>query len=63
MPNLTVFFAHGRESGPWGIKIRAMAKVAETLGCRVVSRDDSDVVGIMPWMPRKLKNSELKSIV
>ena len=42
MPNLTVFFAHGRESGPWGIKIRAMAKVAERLGCRVVSRDDSD---------------------
>jgi len=42
MQNFTVCFAHGRESGPWGIKIRAMAKVAETLGCRVVSRDDSD---------------------
>jgi len=42
MPNFTVCFAHGRESGPWGLKIRAMAKVAETLGCRVVSRDDSD---------------------
>ena len=42
MPKITVCFAHGRESGPWGIKIRAMARVAESLGCRVVSRDDSD---------------------
>lgn len=42
MQNVTVYFAHGRESGPWGTKIRAMAKVAEALGCRVVSRDDSD---------------------
>jgi surfactin synthase thioesterase subunit len=42
MPNFTVVFAHGRESGPWGTKIRALAKVAEQLGCRVISRDDSD---------------------
>ena len=42
MQNCTVYFAHGRESGPWGTKIRALAKVAETLGCRVFSRDDSD---------------------
>lgn len=42
MQNVTVYFAHGRESGPWGTKIRAMAKVAESFGCRVVSRDDSD---------------------
>jgi predicted alpha/beta hydrolase family esterase len=42
MHNLTVIFAHGRESGPWGDKIRALAKVAERLGARVISRDDSD---------------------
>lgn len=42
MPNFTVIFAHGRESGPWGIKIRTLAKVAERFGCRVISRDDSD---------------------
>lgn len=42
MQNFTVIFAHGRESGPWGTKIRALAKVAEKLGCRVISRDDSD---------------------
>lgn len=42
MPIFTVIFTHGRESGPWGVKIRALAKVAESLGCRVISRDDSD---------------------
>lgn len=42
MQIMTVIFAHGRESGPWGTKIRALAKVAEQLGCRVISRDDTD---------------------
>lgn len=42
MQNLTVVFAHGRESGPWGTKIRALAKVAESFDCRVISRDESD---------------------
>ncbi len=42
MQNITVVFAHGRESGPWGVKIRALARVAESFGCQVVSRDDSD---------------------
>jgi len=42
MEQLTVIFNHGRESGPWGKKIRVLAKVAERLGCRVVSRDDTD---------------------
>jgi predicted alpha/beta hydrolase family esterase len=42
MQSLNVIFAHGRESGPWGTKIRALASVAERFGCRVISRDDSD---------------------
>lgn len=42
MQNVTVIFAHGRDSGPWGTKIRALARVAEAFGCRVLSRDDSD---------------------
>lgn len=42
MDTITVIFSHGRESGPWGTKIRALAKVAEKFGCRVISRDDSD---------------------
>lgn len=42
MQKFTVIFSHGRESGPWGTKIRALAKVAEAAGCQVLSRDDSD---------------------
>jgi alpha/beta superfamily hydrolase len=38
----TVCFCHGRESGPWGTKIRRLALVAERCGCRVVSCDDRD---------------------
>jgi alpha-beta hydrolase superfamily lysophospholipase len=38
----TVCFCHGRESGPWGTKIRRLAQVAERRGCRVVSCDDRD---------------------
>ena len=40
--NPTVCFCHGRESGPWGTKIRRLTRVAEGLGCRVVSPDDRD---------------------
>ncbi|MCK4535600.1 MAG: alpha/beta hydrolase [Desulfuromonadales bacterium] len=42
MASATVFFSHGKESGPWGLKIRALAKVAERFSCRVVSLDDQD---------------------
>lgn len=35
----TVVFSHGKESGPWGSKITAMAAVARDLGCSVVSVD------------------------
>jgi pimeloyl-ACP methyl ester carboxylesterase len=38
----TVIFNHGRESGPWGSKIRLMAKIVEEAGFRVFSRDDTD---------------------
>jgi pimeloyl-ACP methyl ester carboxylesterase len=38
----TVIFCHGRESGPWGTKIRRLARVAEQFGCRAISPDDRD---------------------
>lgn len=38
----TVCFCHGRESGPWGTKIRRLARVAEQAGCQVISPDDRD---------------------
>jgi pimeloyl-ACP methyl ester carboxylesterase len=35
----TVVFSHGKESGPWGAKIKAMANVVGDLGGAVVSVD------------------------
>ena len=35
----TVVFSHGRESGPWGAKITAMAAVVRDLGAAVESVD------------------------
>lgn len=34
-----VYFSHGQESGPWGTKIRGMAEMVESLGCRAASVD------------------------
>ena len=35
----TVVFSHGKESGPWGTKIQAMADLVKALGCGVDSID------------------------
>lgn len=35
----TVYFAHGKESGPWGTKITALAQVARAQGFAVESPD------------------------
>ena len=35
----TVVFSHGKESGPWGAKITAMAQVVRELGATVLSVD------------------------
>lgn len=39
-----VLFAHGKESGPWGSKIKHLASIAERLGAEVVSPDYSDLM-------------------
>lgn len=39
MKDLLVVFSHGKESGPWGSKIQALAKVAKRLGAQVISVD------------------------
>ncbi len=40
----TVIFCHGKESGPWGVKIRHLAKIAESYGLNVISQDDRDTL-------------------
>lgn len=42
-PARAVYFSHGRESGPWGTKIRRLAQVAEGRGFGVESIDYQDL--------------------
>ena len=44
MKNNVVYFAHGKESGPWGIKIKKLAEVAKGKGFTVESPDYSTTV-------------------
>lgn len=39
LPDHLLVFAHGKESGPWGIKISQLARVAESCGYTVISPD------------------------
>jgi predicted alpha/beta-hydrolase family hydrolase len=39
MSQLRVCFSHGKESGPWGTKIKALASIAEQVGWQVESLD------------------------
>ena len=39
-----LLFAHGKESGPWGFKIKRLAKIATAQGCRVDSIDYRDTM-------------------
>ncbi len=39
----TVYFAHGKESGPWGTKIRTLAEIAKKRGFDVISPDYSTI--------------------
>ena len=39
---MRLIFSHGKESGPWGFKIRRLAPIAESRGCEVDSIDYRD---------------------
>ncbi len=41
---MKVVFSHGKESGPWGTKIRALADLAKDLGHSVDSLDYTDTM-------------------
>ena len=52
-----LYFAHGKESGPWGSKIQHLAKVAQSLGYQVES---PDYTGMSQTEERVRKLIELK---
>ena len=41
---MKVYFSHGKESGPWGSKIKRLASIAKEHGCSVDSIDYSDIL-------------------
>ncbi|MFT5658862.1 MAG: putative esterase [Gammaproteobacteria bacterium] len=41
---MKVIFSHGKESGPWGFKIKRLAAIAEHQGCLVESIDYTDLM-------------------
>jgi predicted esterase YcpF (UPF0227 family) len=41
---MKIIFSHGKESGPWGSKIKRLANTAEQYGCKVDSIDYSDIL-------------------
>ncbi len=54
----TVCFSHGKESGPWGSKIKRLAKVAErydfaveSLDYRGIADPDERVAKLLDWRP------------
>lgn len=57
-----IYFAHGRESGPWGSKIRALAGLAVRRGYRVESPDYSDSADPDTRVERLLSLSSGKKI-
>lgn len=42
--NGSVYFAHGKESGPWGTKISQLAEIARSMGLSVESPDYSQIL-------------------
>ncbi len=40
---MKIYFSHGKESGPWGSKIKQLAEIAKELGIEVESIDYSDL--------------------
>lgn len=41
---MKVYFSHGKESGPWGTKIKRLAEIAESMGYAVNSVDYTDLM-------------------
>ena len=41
---MKVIFSHGKESGPWGFKIKRLSSIAQKLGCDVESIDYTDLM-------------------
>jgi acetyl esterase/lipase len=57
-----VIFSHGKETGPWGTKIRRLADVARAAGWQVISADYAALTG-QPDAPAELRLQALLSLL
>ena len=63
MPNSPlVIFSHGKETGPWGSKIRRLADVARSSGWRAISVDYTALTG-QPDAPAGLRLQALLQLL
>jgi pimeloyl-ACP methyl ester carboxylesterase len=53
---MQLVFSHGKESGPWGFKIKRLARIAEARGCSVDSIDYRDCMDPDERVERLLEN-------
>ena len=53
---MKLIFSHGKESGPWGFKIKRLASIAEKRGCSVDSIDYRDCMDPDLRVERLLEN-------
>jgi predicted esterase len=60
-PHPTVFFNHGKESGPWGNKIAKLAEVARERGFLAESVDYQDLPDSGPRVERLLQSAARKA--
>jgi pimeloyl-ACP methyl ester carboxylesterase len=62
---MKVIFSHGKESGPWGSKIKRLAKVAQAHGCITDSIDYSDQLNPDRRVERLIKtlNNQSEDII
>lgn len=56
--NMKIYFSHGKESGPWGSKIKRLANIAQDQGFCVESIDYSDILDPDLRVERLLKRVE-----
>ena len=55
---MKVYFSHGKESGPWGSKIKRLANIAKAQGCSVDSIDYSGILDPDIRVERLIKTLE-----
>ncbi|GLQ30741.1 YqiA/YcfP family alpha/beta fold hydrolase [Litoribrevibacter albus] len=59
---MKIYFAHGKESGPWGAKIKCLAKAAQNLGIKVESIDYSDLMNPEERVERLVEILKVESL-